>query len=67
MKETIGIKVTFTLEIKLQQFTFWQNMTTFLVTDESFFNPSKDRNLHTSATTKQLKKNAFTINSRSIN
>ena len=40
LKETIGIQLTFTLEIKSQKYTFLQNMTIFLAAYVFFLNPS---------------------------
>ena len=39
MKETISIKVTFTLEIKLQKYIFQDIMTIFLAVIVPFWNP----------------------------
>ena len=42
-------------------------MTVFLVAYASFLKSCKDGNVHTYATTKELKKKTFTINSLNIN
>ena len=52
-KETIGIQVTFISEIKLQKYTFLQNMAIFLAAIVSYLNSCFDGNLHTYATTKE--------------
>ena len=51
--------MTFSLEIKLQKYIFFQNMTIFLTANVPFLNPCYDRNVHTYAMTKELKKKAF--------
>ena len=66
IKQPIGIQLTFMLEIKIEKYIFRQNMTMFLVADMSFLNQCYDVNVHTYATTKELKSKAFTANCQNI-
>ena len=58
--------MTLILEIKLQKYIFLQNMIIFLAALRSFLNPYEDGNVHTYATTKELKQNAFTVKIHNI-
>ena len=53
---TIDLKY---LEINLQKHVFQQNMVIFVTAIVSFSNPCQDGNVHTYATTKEMKKKAF--------
>ena len=57
MKVTIGIPLTFNLEINLQKHGLEQNMTLFLAAIVSFFRMGMC--VRTYATTKELKKKVF--------
>ena len=67
IKQTFETQAIFISEIKPRPECFFkQNMTVFSETCVSILNPCQDRNVHTYATTKKLKKMAFRINSRII-
>ena len=63
INQIIGIQLTIMLEIKLQKYVFYQNMTSFLAAVVSFLNPCEDGNVQTYATTKELKKGIYGKNS----
>ena len=67
MKQAIDIQVTFIVEKKLQKVHFLaKNNTVFQARYASILNLCQDGNVHKHATTKELKKMAFRINSWNI-
>lgn len=56
---SVWIQVTFILETKLQNDSFWAG-------NANFLKPCQDVNVHKNATTKELKKKAFIVKSQSI-
>ena len=58
--------MTIILEIKLQKYNSKQNITNFLAAIMCLLNPYEDRNVHTYATTKELKKKVYTVKINNI-
>ena len=55
------------MEIKFQQYIFYQNLTIFSTTYAPILNPCWYENMHSYTTTKKLRKKAFKINGKNKN
>ena len=67
IKQKIGIQLSFFSEIKLKKKRFLvKNISDFLAIEASILSPRQDGNVHTYATTKEVKTMKFRINSQNI-
>ena len=58
--------MTFILEIKLQNYIFYQNTTVFIANYASILIPCQDRAVHAYVTTEELKRKEFTLKSENM-
>ena len=66
IEQAFGIQVTFITEIKPQKERFLGKKTVFLVTFAFILKSCQDGNVHTYATSEEIKMMAFRVNSRNI-